>query len=192
MSVLQTGQIPVVRVRILRARASSMKVPTMPCTISENRAPSDPRLRATARRMRVDRLALLVHHVVVFEQVFARREVLRLHRLLRRGDALGDQLRSRSAHLLPCRAAASGSACARRRRCAADRPGARGRTASCRDRPAGPRVRAAGCRCAGTRAARCRRMCRPPERDALRRARASVSCLILARRRRLPFGPSRI
>ena len=36
----------------------------------------------------VDGLALLVHHVVVFEDVFARGEVLRLDGLLRGGDAL--------------------------------------------------------------------------------------------------------
>ncbi len=54
----------------------------------------------------VDRLALLVHHVVVFEQVLAGGEVLRLHGLLRGGDALGDELATRSARLPPCRAAA--------------------------------------------------------------------------------------
>ena len=41
----------------------------------------------------VDGLALLVHHVVVFEQVFAGCEVLRFDGLLRGRDALGDQLR---------------------------------------------------------------------------------------------------
>ena len=40
----------------------------------------------------VDRLALLVHHVVVFEQVLARFEVLRFDGLLRALDALGDHL----------------------------------------------------------------------------------------------------
>ena len=38
-------------------------------------------------------LALLVHHVVVFEQVFAGGEVLRFHGFLRGGDALGDEAR---------------------------------------------------------------------------------------------------
>ena len=41
----------------------------------------------------VDGLALLVHHVVVFEQVFAGVEVLRFDGLLRGRDALGDQPR---------------------------------------------------------------------------------------------------
>ena len=41
----------------------------------------------------VDGLALLVHDVVVFEQVFAGFEVLRFDGLLRGCDALGDQLR---------------------------------------------------------------------------------------------------
>ena len=41
----------------------------------------------------VNRLALLVHHVVVFEQMFAGLEVLRLDRLLRRLDAPRDQPR---------------------------------------------------------------------------------------------------
>ena len=41
----------------------------------------------------VDRLALLVHHVVVLEQVFAGFEVLAFDRLLRRLDAPRDQLR---------------------------------------------------------------------------------------------------
>ncbi len=38
-------------------------------------------------------LALLVHHVVVFEQMFARFEMLAFHRLLRRLDAAADELR---------------------------------------------------------------------------------------------------
>ena len=103
----------------------------------------------------VDGLALLVHDVVVFEQVFAGGEVLRFHGLLRGGDALGDELATRWARLLPCPAAASGSACARRRRCASDRLAARDRSASCRDRPGVRRVRGADCRCGGIRAARC-------------------------------------
>ena len=41
---------------------------------------------------RIDRLALLVHHVVVFEQVFARLEVLRFDGLLRVFDAPRNQL----------------------------------------------------------------------------------------------------
>ena len=41
----------------------------------------------------VNRLALLVHHVVVFQQVFARFEVAAFDRLLRRGDALRNHLR---------------------------------------------------------------------------------------------------
>ena len=41
----------------------------------------------------IDGFALLVHHVVVLQQVFAGIEVLRLHRLLRALDALGDHAR---------------------------------------------------------------------------------------------------
>ena len=41
----------------------------------------------------VDSLALLVHHVIVFEQVFARFEVLPFNRLLCALDALGNHLR---------------------------------------------------------------------------------------------------
>ena len=41
---------------------------------------------------RIDRLALLVHHVVVFEQVFARLEVLRFDGHLRVFDAARNQL----------------------------------------------------------------------------------------------------
>ena len=40
----------------------------------------------------VDGLALLVHHVVVFEDVFAGGEILRFDGLLRGRDALGDHL----------------------------------------------------------------------------------------------------
>ena len=39
---------------------------------------------------RVDVLTLLVHHIVVLEQVFADGEVLRLHLLLRALDGLAD------------------------------------------------------------------------------------------------------
>ena len=42
---------------------------------------------------RVNRFALLVHHVVVFEQVFASVEVLRFDRLLRLFDAAGNHFR---------------------------------------------------------------------------------------------------
>ena len=41
---------------------------------------------------RVDALALLVHHVVVFEEVLADGEVLRLDLLLRAGDGVGHHL----------------------------------------------------------------------------------------------------
>ncbi len=41
----------------------------------------------------IDRLALLVHHVVVFKQVFAGLEVLAFHRLLRGLDTLADHAR---------------------------------------------------------------------------------------------------
>ena len=40
----------------------------------------------------INRLALLVHHIVVFQQMFARFEVLRFHSLLRVLDPSADQL----------------------------------------------------------------------------------------------------
>src|SRR5437867_7689852 len=41
----------------------------------------------------INRFALLVHHVVVFEDVFARREILAFHALLSAFDLLGDKPR---------------------------------------------------------------------------------------------------
>ena len=73
------------------------------------------------------------------------------------GDAFVDEVSIRSEHPLPCRGAASCSACARRRRCAADHPAARGRNANCRGRPGVRRGREAGCRCGANRGAPCRR-----------------------------------
>ena len=46
--------------------------------------------QATAQA--IDRLALLVHHVVILDQMFARFEVLAFHRLLRGLDAAGNHL----------------------------------------------------------------------------------------------------
>ena len=42
---------------------------------------------------RINGLPLLVHHVVIFQNVFARLEVLRFHRFLRGLDAAGNQAR---------------------------------------------------------------------------------------------------
>ena len=53
----------------------------------------------------VDGFALLVHDVVVLEQVFARFEVLRFDGFLRGLDAVGDHASTRWARLLPCRGA---------------------------------------------------------------------------------------
>ena len=105
---------------------------------------------------RVDALTLLVHHVVVFEQVLADGEVLRFDLLLRALDGARRPCRARSARLLPCRAAASGRRCDPSRRCASGRLRATGRSATSPDRPGGRRGRAAGCRCGALRAARCR------------------------------------
>jgi len=60
----------------------------MPSTISISLA-SAPAFEQRAAHA-VD-AAALVHHVVVFEDVFARREVLRFDSLLRRRDSLRDQ-----------------------------------------------------------------------------------------------------
>ena len=88
---LQAGQIVLVRTRRFRA-----------ATVDEAADDAARRfqnalllIRAFQQRAAhaVNRLALLVHHVVVFQKVFARFEILRFHGLLRRGDALGDQLR---------------------------------------------------------------------------------------------------
>ena len=54
----------------------------------------------------VDGLALLVHHVVVIDEVLAGGEILRLYGFLGRGDPLADHLASRWERLPPCRAAA--------------------------------------------------------------------------------------
>ena len=104
---------------------------------------------------RVDALALLVHHVVVFEEVLADGEVLRLDLLLRRSMALVTILCSiGTPSSMPSR-------CIRpemrpNRRCASGRLRATGRSATSPDRPGGRRGRAAGCRCAALRAARWR------------------------------------
>ena len=58
------------------------------------------------RAQAIDGFALLVHHVVVFEDVFAVGEVLAFHALLRAFDLLRDELAIRWERLLPCRAAA--------------------------------------------------------------------------------------
>ena len=105
----------------------------------------------------VDGLALLVHHVVVFEQVFAGLEVLAFDRLLRRFNAPRDHLRLDRERPLPCPAAAAGSTPTPWRRCASGRLPATDRSAKRRDRPDGRRVRATGCRCGAPRDVRCRR-----------------------------------
>ena len=66
----------------------------------------------------VDGFALLVHDVVVLEDVFAGLEVLRFDGLLRGLDAAGDHAGSRWARPLPCRGAGAGWRPTRGRRCA--------------------------------------------------------------------------
>ena len=69
-----------------------MKDPTIPRTISVMRLfCGSPRQQLVAHA--VNGLPLLVHHVVVFEEVFTSGEVLRLDRLLRGRNAAGNQLR---------------------------------------------------------------------------------------------------
>ena len=102
-----------------------------------------------------DDLALVVHHVVEFQQVLADVEVARLDLLLRLlqrlvDPGMDDRLVLLEAELLQ-HAVQRPS-----RRCASDRLPATGRTWSGRDRPGGRSGRAAGCRCAGSRGARCR------------------------------------
>ena len=124
---------------------------------------------------RVDVLALLVHHVVVLEEVLADREVLRLDLLLRALDGprhhavldrhaffhaellhqAGDAIRPEDAHQVVL-----------------EREVEAGRA---RDRPGGRRGRAAGCRCGVPRGARCRRCAgrrAPRPRRARRRSAA--------------------
>ena len=101
-------------------------------------------------------LALVVHDVVVFEDVLADVEVARLDLRLRPLDRLVDPGMDDRLVLLEAELATACRPCARSRRCASGRPGATGRTSSGRDRPGGRSGRAAGCRCGGIRAARCR------------------------------------
>ena len=138
----------------------------------------------------VDHAALVVGDVVVFEQLLADVEVARLDAVLRLGDrAVDDRMLDRLAlgHLEPLHDRRPG---ARRRRCAAADPRATGRSATSRDRPGGRRGRAAGCRCAATRGARCRRCAgrrrRSPRRaaPATRRAACAICALLLGRRER--------
>ena len=104
-----------------------------------------------------DHLALVVEHVVVFQDVLAHLEVARFDLLLRLLERLvhpgmGDRLA-----LFEAEPRAGSNPCAPSRRCASDRPAGSGRTSRRRDRPGGPNGRAAGCRCAGFRGVRCRR-----------------------------------
>ena len=77
---------------ILPGSRESMNDPTIPRTISMMRSFCVDRPTAAVAHA-VNGLPLLVHHVVVFEQVLTSSEVLRLDRLLRGRDAPGDQLR---------------------------------------------------------------------------------------------------
>ena len=104
----------------------------------------------------VDRLALLVHDVVVLEEVLADLEVAAFDLLLGPLDRARDHAATRWGRPPPCRGASSTRAGGRRRRCASGRPRARGRSARSPGRPGGRSGRAAGCRCAAPRAARCR------------------------------------
>ena len=103
----------------------------------------------------VHRLALLVHHVVVLEQMFARLEVLRLNRLLRALDALRNHLRLNGHalfHAQPLQQRAHPLLGEDAHQVVFER---QIKTRSRRDRPGVPRARATGCRCAATRAAPC-------------------------------------
>ena len=121
----------------------------------------------------VDHAPLVVGDVVVFEQLLPDVEVARLDAVLRLGDrAIDDRMLDRLAlgHLQPLHDAGRA---ARRRRCAAADPRATGRSATSRDRPGVRNGRAAGCRCAATRAARCRR-CAARRRRSPRRGAPAI------------------
>ena len=98
---------------------------------------------------------LLVQNVVVFKEVLAHVEVRAFHFFLRLCDGLRDEaeldrlvFRKSNRSIMPLSD--------RRRKCAKDRRRATGKIATNRGRPAGPRGRAAGCRCAARRGVRCR------------------------------------
>ena len=104
----------------------------------------------------VDGLALLVHHVVVLEQVFARFEVLRFDGFLRGLDAIGDHLRldgNAFFHAQLFKQGADPLLGEDAHEVVFERED---RSAMRRDRPGGRRGREAGCRCGVTRGARCR------------------------------------
>ena len=103
-----------------------------------------------------DDLALVVHHVVELEDVLADVEVARLDLLLRLLQRLVDPGMDDRLVLLQAELAAACRRACRTRRCASGRLPATGRTSSGPGRPGGRSGRAAGCRCAGSRGARCR------------------------------------
>ena len=118
---------------------------------------------------RVDRLALLVHHVVVLEQVLADLEVVRLDLLLRALDRARDHARlDRLAflHAQPLHQALDAVGAEDAHQVVFER---QVEARATRDRPGGRSGRAAGCRCGATRGARCRGC-------AGRRRRATSSC----------------
>ncbi len=107
--------------------------------------------------LRVDHLALVVRDVVVLEQVLADVEVVRLDLALRALDLAREHAALDDLALLHADALTAAPWCGSgRRRCASGCLRATGRTGSSRDRPGGRNGRAAGCRCAAIRDARCR------------------------------------
>ena len=103
-----------------------------------------------------DRLALIVHHVVVFEQVLADVEVARLDLGLRLLQRLVDPGMDDGLVLLEAERLEHAVHALRAEDAHEVVFAATGRSASGRDRLGGPSGRAAGCRCAGFRGARCR------------------------------------
>ena len=105
---------------------------------------------------RVDVLALLVHDVVVFEEVLSGAEVLRLDLLLRALDRLGDHAvldGNAVFHPQPLHEAGDAIGSEDPHQVVFERQVEARRA---RDRPDGRRGRAAGCRCGALRGARCR------------------------------------
>ena len=122
---------------------------------------------------RVDVLTLLVHHVVVLEQVLADGEVLRLHLLLRALDGLADHAvldRHAFFHAQALHQAGDAIGSEDPHQIVFERQVEARRT---RDRPGGRRGRGAGCRCGAPRGVRSRECAdRSPRRP--RRARRRV------------------
>ena len=141
-----------------RARRSGRQLSTTPCNAASSRSSVCSRMSSAVDDLHapgVDDLALLVHDLVVLEDVLADLGVARLDGVLRPLDRLRSPSSPRWAR--PRAAPGPSPSSSRRWRTAASaRPRATGRSATRPGRPGGRNGHGAGCRCAGSRAARIR------------------------------------